>query len=56
MVNTLVAQGIIGLMTRFGMEVVLAHQEGYEIMEDVEKLAEANAKEYGGSQENKQHG
>ncbi len=44
-----VPQGIVGLMTRFGMEVVLAHPEGYEIMEDVEKLAEANAKEYGGS-------
>ena len=33
-----VPQGIIGLMTRFGMDVVLAHPEGYEVFEDVEKL------------------
>ena len=32
-----VPQGVIGLMTRFGMDVVLAHPEGYEIMKDVEK-------------------
>jgi knotted carbamoyltransferase YgeW len=44
-----VPQGIVGLMTRFGMDVVLAHPEGYEIMEDVEKVAEANAKASGGS-------
>ena len=28
-----VPQGIIGLMTRFGMQVVLAHPEGYAIMQ-----------------------
>ena len=39
-----VPQGIIGLMTRFGMDVVLAHPEGYEVFEDVEKVAEENAK------------
>ncbi|MCK5071608.1 MAG: knotted carbamoyltransferase YgeW, partial [Desulfocapsa sp.] len=27
-----VPQGIIGLMTRFGMDVALAHPEGYEVM------------------------
>ena len=44
-----VPQGIIGLMTRFGMDVVLAHPEGYEVFEDVEKVAEENAKKSGGS-------
>ena len=31
-----VPQGVIGLMTRMGMEVVLAHPEGYEVMTEVE--------------------
>ena len=44
-----VPQGIIGLFTRFGMEVVLAHPEGYEIMKDVEDVAAENAKKAGGS-------
>ena len=44
-----VPQGVIGLMTRFGMDVVLAHPEGYEVFEDVEKVAEENAKKSGGS-------
>ncbi len=44
-----VPQGIIGLMTRFGMDVVLAHPEGYEVMPEVEKVAEENAKRTGGS-------
>lgn len=44
-----VPQGIIGLMTRFGMDVVLAHPEGYEIFEDVEKVAAENAQKSGGS-------
>jgi knotted carbamoyltransferase YgeW len=43
-----VPQGVVGLMTRFGMEVALAHPEGYEIMEDVEKLGRENAAAYGG--------
>ncbi len=38
-----VPQGIVGLMTRFGMEVVLAHPEGYEVMPEVEKIAQRNA-------------
>lgn len=44
-----VPQGIIGLMTRMGMEVVLAHPEGYEVMSEVEEVAIANAKKSGGS-------
>ncbi len=44
-----VPQGVIGLMTRLGMDVVLAHPEGYEVMEDVEKVALENAKASGGS-------
>jgi len=44
-----VPQGIVGLMTRFGMNVVLAHPEGYEIMPEVEEIAKKNAKESGGS-------
>jgi len=43
-----VPQGIIGLMTRMGMDVTLAHPEGYEVMEDVVEVAKANAKEFGG--------
>lgn len=44
-----VPQGIIGLMTRLGMDVVLAHPEGYEVMADVEEVAKKNAAESGGS-------
>lgn len=44
-----VPQGIIGLMTRFGMEVVLAHPDGYEVMPEVEEVAKKNAAESGGS-------
>ena len=44
-----VPQGIVGLMTRFGMDVVLAHPEGYEIMPEVEEVARKNAAESGGS-------
>lgn len=43
-----VPQGIIGLMTRFGMDVVLAHPEGYEVMSDVEDVAAAGAAASGG--------
>lgn len=44
-----VPQGVIGLMTRFGMDVVLAHPEGYEVMPEVEEVARANAEKSGGS-------
>lgn len=43
-----VPQGIVGLMTRMGMDVTLAHPEGYEIMSDVEDVARDNAARYGG--------
>ena len=43
-----VPQGIVGLMTRFGADVHLAHPEGYEIMPEVEKIALKNAAESGG--------
>ena len=44
-----VPQGVVGLMTRFGMHVTLAHPEGYEIMSDVEEIARRNAAKSGGS-------
>ena len=44
-----VPQGVIGLMTRFGMDVVLAHPEGYEVMSGVEDVARANAAKSGGT-------
>lgn len=44
-----VPQGVVGLMTRFGMDVVLAHPEGYDIMPDVEQVAHKNAAASGGS-------
>lgn len=43
-----VPQGIVGLFTRMGMDVVLAHPEGYEIMSEVEEVALKNAEEAGG--------
>jgi knotted carbamoyltransferase YgeW len=36
-------------MTRFGMEVVLAHPKGYEVMPAVEEVARSNADRGGGS-------
>lgn len=44
-----VPQGVIGLMTRFGMDIVLAHPEGYEVMDDVMEVAKENAEKSGGS-------
>lgn len=44
-----VPQGIIGLMTRYGMEVELAYPEGYDLIPDVLTVAENNAKMSGGS-------
>ncbi len=44
-----VPQGVIGLMTRFGMDVVLAHPPGYEVMPEVEQIAKRNAARSGGS-------
>ena len=44
-----VPQGVIGLFTRFGMDVVLAHPEGYDVMPEVEEVAKANVNKNGGS-------
>ena len=44
-----VPQGIIGLMTRFGMEVVLAHPAGYDLVGQTLENAGRFAAESGGS-------
>ena len=43
-----VPQGIIGLMTRFGMDVRLAHPEGYDLIPEVVALAGRQAAQSGG--------
>lgn len=43
-----VPQGIIGLMTRFGMDVRLAHPEGYGLIPEVVELAGKQAQASGG--------
>jgi knotted carbamoyltransferase YgeW len=43
-----VPQGIIGLMTRFGMDVSLAYPEGYGLIPEVIDVAKKNAAETGG--------
>ncbi len=43
-----VPQGVIGLMTRFGMDVSLAHPEGYGLIPEVLDVARKNAAESGG--------
>jgi knotted carbamoyltransferase YgeW len=44
-----VPQGIIGLMTRFGMHVSLAYPEGYDLLPDVIERARTGAGRHGGS-------
>lgn len=44
-----VPQGIIGLMTRFGMNVTLAHPQGYDLIPEVMDIAKNNANESGGT-------
>lgn len=44
-----VAQGIITLLTRFGVNVRLAHPKGYRLMDECLDAATNNAKESGGS-------
>ncbi len=44
-----VPQGLIGLLTRFGMEVALAYPEGYELEPETVARAERQAVESGGS-------
>jgi len=43
-----VPQGVIGLMTRFGMEVTLASPEGYGLIPEVVDVAQKNSAESGG--------
>jgi knotted carbamoyltransferase YgeW len=43
-----VPQGIIGLMSRFGMKVALAHPEGYGLIPEVVALARRNSAKSGG--------
>ena len=44
-----VPQGIIALMTRYGMNVELAYPEGYDLIPEIVDLAGKNAKASGGS-------
>lgn len=44
-----VPQGVIGLFTRYGMDVVLAHPEGYNLMDDTLHVAAENASDSRGS-------
>jgi knotted carbamoyltransferase YgeW len=44
-----VPQGIIGLMTRFGMKVTLAHPKGYNLLPEVIDIAKKNAAESDGN-------
>jgi len=44
-----VPQGIIGLMSRFGMDIELAYPEGYDLIPEITQMAEKNAKSSGGS-------
>ncbi len=44
-----VPQGIIGLITRFGMDVSLAYPEGYGLIPEVIEVAKKNAAQSGGT-------
>ena len=44
-----VAQGVVGLMTRYGMQVVLAHPKGYKLSPAITRLAAKQARKSGGS-------
>ena len=44
-----VPQGVINLMSRFGMDVVLAHPEGYDLLPDTLDSANHFARQSGGS-------
>ncbi len=44
-----VPQGMVALMTRLGMDVVLAHPPGYELVADVRRVAQGHAAASGGS-------
>ena len=44
-----VAQGMIGLMSRFGMNITLAHPEGYDLLPNVLDICKKQSAETGGS-------
>ena len=44
-----VPQGVIGLFSRFGMDVSFAHPEEYTVMPEIEKVAAENSRNSGGS-------
>ena len=44
-----VPQGVIALMSRFGMELELAYPEGYNLIPEIVDTARANAEQSGGS-------
>lgn len=44
-----VPQGIIALMSRFGMEIELAYPEGYDLIPGIVEIARDNARKSGGS-------
>ena len=44
-----VPQGVIALMSRFGMELELAYPEGYNLIPEIVDIARANAEQSGGS-------
>jgi knotted carbamoyltransferase YgeW len=44
-----VPQGIIGLMSRFGMDITLAYPEGYELIPEIVDIAKHNARNSGGN-------
>lgn len=44
-----VAQGTIGLLSRFGTQLVLAHPPGYDLLPEINKLASNQAQASGGS-------
>ncbi|MDD2563822.1 MAG: knotted carbamoyltransferase YgeW [Salinivirgaceae bacterium] len=44
-----VPQGVIALMSRFGMDITLAHPEGYDLIPEIVELSKKNAAESGGS-------
>jgi knotted carbamoyltransferase YgeW len=44
-----VPQGVIGLMSRFGMKVTLAHPEGYGLVPEVIEIAKRQSRQCGGA-------
>ncbi len=44
-----VPQGVIGLFSRFGVDLVLAYPKGYELLPEIYNIAEKQSKESGGS-------